>query len=272
MAQDAPKCDYKPFATCGFSCHLLARMTWADSSDPYHGFLSPNDPVAISFWTISISMVASTVFFLMESMVVGTHWKTSINVGSLVTLVAAVHYFYMREYWIIMHTSPILYRYIDWSITVPLQMIEFNLILVAVKPDLSSGMFWRLPLGTVAMLSFGYGGETHSLGPFGAWLGFVLGLSGWGYILFEIFSGEAGQLAGSSNVNKYVASSFKTMRFIVTIGWSIYPLGYLFGYFMGSVEACVLNLIYNLADFVNKIAFCLAIWACAKSSTLEGAK
>merc|ERR1712183_896739 len=115
----------------------------------------------------------------------------------------------------------------------------------------------------VAMLSFGYGGETHSLGPFGAWLGFALGLSGWFYILFEIFNGEAGNLAGSSNVNKYVASSFKTMRFIVT-------LGCLFGYLMGSVEACVLNLIYNLADFVNKIAFCLAIWAAAKASTLEG--
>jgi len=244
-------------------------MTAADSSDPYHGFLSPNDPVAISFWIISISMVASTVFFLMESMVVSAHWKTSINVGSLVTLVAAVHYFYMREYWIIMHTSPILYRYIDWSITVPLQMIEFNLILVAVKPDLSAGMFWRLLLGTVAMLAFGYGGETHSLGPFGAWLGFVLGLSGWGYILFEIFAGEAGQLAGGGGVNKYVASSFKTMRFIVTVGWSIYPLGYFFGYLMGSVEACILNLIYNLADFVNKIAFCLAIWASAKNSTME---
>merc|ERR1712147_325080 len=99
--------------------------------------------------------------------------------------------------------------------------------------------------------------------------GFVLGLCGWFFILFEIFGGEAGKTAGG--VNKYVASSFKTMRFIVTVGWSIYPLGYFFGYLMGSVEACILNLIYNLADFVNKIAFCLAIWACAKSSTLEGA-
>merc|ERR1712100_208524 len=65
-----------------------------------HGFLNPNDPVAISFWIISISMVASTVFFLMESMAVGGHWKTSMNVGALVTLVAAVHYFYMREFWV----------------------------------------------------------------------------------------------------------------------------------------------------------------------------
>merc|ERR1711862_281362 len=101
--------------------------------------------------------------------------------------------------------------------------------------------------------------------------GFILGLSGWGYILYEIFAGEAGAIAGGGGVNKYVASSFKTMRFIVTVGWSIHPLGYFFGYLMGSVAAQALNLIYNLADFVNKIAFCLAIWASAKASTLEGA-
>merc|ERR1712151_112864 len=61
------------------------------------GFLDPNDAVAISFWIISIAMVAATVFFLMESMAVGLHWKTSMNVGALVTLVAAVHYFYMQH-------------------------------------------------------------------------------------------------------------------------------------------------------------------------------
>merc|ERR1712139_514629 len=100
-------------------------------------------------------------------------------------------------------------------------------------------------------------------------IGFVLGLCGWGYILSEIFTGEAGQIAGGADMNKFVASSFKTMRFIVTVGWSIYPLGYFFGYLCGSVDSDALNLVYNLADFVNKIAFCLAIWACAKSSTLE---
>ena len=66
--------------------------------------------------------------------------------------------------------------------------------------------------------------------------------------------------------------SFQTMRFIVTIGWSIYPLGYLFGYLMGGVEDSALNLVYNLADFVNKIAFCLAIWASAKKSTLDSGR
>merc|ERR1712151_1475034 len=116
--------------------HIMTTM----GSDDLKGFLNPNDVVAISFWIISIAMVASTVFFLMESMSVGRHWKTSMNVGALVTLVAGVHYFYMREYWVQIHASPIVYRYIDWSITVPLQMVEFYLILSAVKPDISAGM------------------------------------------------------------------------------------------------------------------------------------
>merc|ERR1712211_142825 len=76
-----------------------------------------------------------------------------------VTLVAAVHYFYMREFWVQLGTSPIVYRYIDWSITVPLQMVEFYLILSAVQPNIGAGMFWRLLVGTVVMLAAGYCGE-----------------------------------------------------------------------------------------------------------------
>merc|ERR1719199_2189533 len=157
------------------------------------GFLNANDPVAISFWIISIAMVASTVFFLMEALTVKNHWKTSLHVGALVTLVAAVHYFYMREYWVKFQQSPIVYRYIDWSITVPLQMVEFYLILSAVNPNISGGMFWRLMIGTVAMLAFGYLGE-------------------------------------SGNMNPFIKSSYNTMRLIITVGWCIYPLGYFFGY------------------------------------------
>jgi bacteriorhodopsin len=50
------------------------------------------------------------------------------------------------------------------------------------------------------------------------------------------------------------------MRNIVTFGWAIYPLGYILGYMMGSVDSATLNIIYNLADVLNKIAFGLIIW------------
>merc|ERR1739836_172894 len=113
----------------------------------------------------------------------------------------------------------------------------------------------------------GYAGEA---GFVNAWLGFAVGMAGWGFILFEIFVCEAGNVAASGDkVNEYVKNSFNTMRIIVTVGWSIYPLGYFFGYLLGGVDDSALNLVYNLADFVNKIAFCLAIWQSAKNSTLE---
>merc|ERR1712176_654950 len=134
-------------------------------------------------------------------------------------------------------------------------MIEFYFILSAVQPNLSSGMFWRLLVGTVAMLAF---------------VGFVLGICGWFYILFEIFKGEAGQVAATGGkVGEHVRASFETMRFIVSVGWSIYPLGYFFGYLCGSVSDEALNVVYNIADVINKIAFCLAIWSSAKKDTAE---
>merc|ERR1711975_149174 len=126
---------------------------------PADAFLTETDGVAISFWIISIAMIAATVFFFAEAGTVLGHWKTSLHVGGLVTLVAGVHYMYMREYWVQVHGSPIVYRYVDWSITVPLQMIEFNLILKAAGKNVSSEMFWRLLGGTVVMLAFGYSGE-----------------------------------------------------------------------------------------------------------------
>ena len=139
----------------------------------------------------------------------------------------------------------------------------------AVSNKITQGSFWKLLIGTVVMLVFGYTGEAH-LCPGGAWVGFAGGMCGWFFILFEIFGGEAGSVAGElGSANKFTQASFGTMRLIVTAGWSIYPAGYFFGYLMGGVNDCSLNLIYNLADFVNKIAFCLAIWQAAKNESLS---
>jgi len=234
--------------------------------NPEDAFLQTSDGVAISFWIISIAMIAATVFFFAESGCVDSHWKTSLHVGGLVTLVAAVHYMYMREYWVQVHKSPVVYRYVDWSITVPLQMIEFNLILKAAGRQTTTAGFFKLLIGTVMMLTFGFMGEISAIG---SYIGFVLGLCGWFFILFEIFAGEAGKSV--DQCSPAVANAFKNMRFIVTVGWAIYPAGYFFGFLSGSVSDVALNVIYNVADFVNKIAFVLACWACAKSDSSKHA-
>merc|ERR1712192_130872 len=151
------------------------------------------------------------------------------------------------------------------------QMIEFNLILKAAKAPISPGGFWRLLIGTVLMLAFGYAGETATMNQ---WFAFALGLSGWGFILNEIFAGESAK--ASEQASPAVQQAFNNMRIIVSAGWSIYPAGY----FIGTLgKSCMnpsfasdaLNVVYNLADFVNKIAFVLACWSCAKTDS-EGAK
>ena len=229
--------------------------------------LAQDDFVGISFWVISMGMLAATAFFFMETGNVAAGWRTSVIVAGLVTGIAFIHYMYMREVWVSTGDSPTVYRYIDWLITVPLQMVEFYLILSAVGKA-NSGMFWRLLLGSVVMLVGGYLGEA---GYINATLGFIIGMAGWIYILYEVFSGEAGKAAAKSG-NKSLVTAFGAMRMIVTVGWAIYPLGYVFGYLTGGVDAESLNVVYNLADFVNKIAFGLVIWAAATASSGRRAK
>ena len=220
--------------------------------------LDPNDFVGVTFWIISVAMVASTAFFFVEAGNMTSHWRTSVIVAGLVTLIAAVHYYYMRAVWVDSGDSPTVLRYIDWLLTVPLQMIEFYLILAAVGAA-TSGIFWRLLIGTLVMLIGGFMGEA---GMINSTVGFVVGMAGWIYILYEVFAGEAAQANTSSN-SEAQKSAFNAMKWIVSVGWSIYPIGYFLGYLAGGTDEATLNIVYNVADFINKIGFCLAIWAAA---------
>ena len=222
-----------------------------------HSFLSGSDFVGITFWIVSIAMWAATIFFFYEGMRVSAKWRTSMVVAGLITFIAAVHYMYMREFWVEMGESPVVYRYIDWVLTVPLQMVEFYLILIAAGAAVSGGSFWRLLVGTLVMVVGGYLGEA---GMIPVLLGFIIGMIGWAVIIWEIFRGEASQAASS---NQSVSSAFNAMRLIVLVGWAIYPLGYVFGLMMETVDINTLNWVYNLADFVNKILFGLIIWNAA---------
>ena len=226
--------------------------------------LATDDFVGISFWIISMGMLAATAFFFMEQANVGAQWRKSVNVAGLVTGITFVNYMYMRAVWVETGDAPTVYRYVDWFITVPLQLIAFYLILSAVR-KVNSNIFWRILIGSLVMLMGGFLGITEKIP---ATLGFVIGIAGWIYILYEIFSGEAGKAAAKSG-NKALVTAFGALRMIVTIGWAIYPLGYIFGYLIGTgvIDANSLNIIYNLADFVNKIAFGLIIWSCAVTNS-----
>ena len=227
--------------------------------------LKSDDFVGVSFWMISMALVAATAFFFIETQRVTAKWKTSLTVSGLVTMVAAWHYFYMRDVWVATGTTPTVYRYIDWMITVPLLMVEFYLILSAIT-KVPAGVFWRLMIGTFVMLITGFMGEAGYMGALPA---FIISMSGWAFIIWEIYAGEAGKINADS-APLGVQKAFKLMRSIVVFGWAIYPIGYFLGYLTGSGPESsmkMLNVVYNLADVVNKIAFGVIIWTVAVSES-----
>ena len=229
--------------------------------------LATDDFVGISFWIISMGMLAATAFLFLERGSVAINWRPSVTVAGLVTGIAFINYMYMRGAWVKTYQTGdtlTVYRYLDWIITMPLQMIEFYLILAAVR-KVSLNIFWRILAGSLVMVVSGFLGELDYINSL---LGFVIAVAAWVYVLYEIYSGEAGEMVAKSG-NKSLVTAYNAMRIIVTIGWAIYPLGYVFSYLMGSgsLDGNSLNVIYNFADFINKIAFGLIIYACAVFNT-----
>jgi hypothetical protein len=221
-------------------------------------FLATDDVVGISFWIATAVMAAGALFFFVERSTVKASWQTSLTVAALVCFVAFWHYMYMRDVWVATGESPTVYRYIDWLITVPMQIVEFYLILAACTA-VSLGVFWKLLAGSLVMLLGGYAGETGMLSPM---VGFVVGMAGWIFIIYYIFVGEAAQIKDSAG-NENLVMAFDGIKWIVTIGWAIYPIGYFMGYLGGGVDSAGLNTVYNLADLVNKFLFGLVIWHAA---------
>jgi|TARA_B100001964_G_scaffold207331_1_gene239151 bacteriorhodopsin len=245
-----------------FNIIVLTLATLIGISSYTHAevaFLQPYDFVGFTFWLVSIGCLAATAFFFLESGLVAPEWRASIIVAGLITGIAFIHSMYMRNMWVTTGDSPTIYRHIDWLITMPLLIIEFYLVLSAVK-KISSSIFWKLLIGALIMVSGSYAGQAGYIHSF---LGFVIWMTGWIFILYELSSGNTGKLVARSSNNDLV-TSFEIMRMIVTIGWTIYPLGYVFGYLTGGLDSNTLNVIYNFGDFINKIGFGIVIWVVAR--------
>jgi hypothetical protein len=231
--------------------------------------LGPHDVVGTTFYIACNMMLAFALFFFVQVSVVPNNWKTSVNVAGLVTGIAWYNYTYMKEQWVQTQMSPTQYRYTDWLITVPLQITEFYFILKASGP-VNPNLGLRLFLTSIAMVFFGWLAEINVLAKL---MGFALGCACWLYIVYETFAGEAAAIA-TKMVSPASKQAFSTLRIIVSVGWSIYPLGFAVAYLcyfdqpagvLSADAQAALNVTYNLADLVNKGAFGLCCWSAAVS-------
>ena len=224
-----------------------------------------NSLTQFSFYFGTAAMLCSAVFFFFERGEVNPKWRTSVTVAGLVTFIAFFHYYFMRDAWggALQSGDLTQLRYIDWLITVPLQIVEFYLILKVVGKA-TSGLFWQLLIASVVMLVGGLLGEMDVIDEI---IGFVIGMIGWLFVVYLIFVGGAAKASAEGN-NESVQSAFNSMKLIVLVGWSIYPIGYIIGNMIDVTNGTqTMNIIYNFADLINKTAFGLVIWAAAKADT-----
>ena len=217
--------------------------------------MAQDDYVGFTFFVGCMAMMAASAFFFFSMNSFDRKWRTSILVSGLITFIAAVHYWYMRDYWVTNAESPTFFRYIDWVLTVPLMCVEFYLILKVAGAKKS--LMWRLIFASVIMLVTGYFGEAV----------YRDSAQVWG-LISEIWSGSDKKLAEKAGGS--VLAAHKTLCWFVLVGWAIYPLGYMAGtpgWYDALNGTLSMDVIYNIGDAINKIGFGLVIYGLATNST-----
>jgi sensory rhodopsin len=234
-----------------------------------HIKIASDNYVAFTFFIGTMAMMAASVFFFFELSTTPTKWRTSVLVSGLITFIAAVHYYYMRGYNLETGDSPTFFRYVDWILTVPLMCVEFYLI--TKKAGAKIGLLWQLIFWSLVMLVTGYIGEV--IDPYHSWQwGLASGLA-YFYIVYMVWFGEISKLAQTAGPQ--VAKATKILAWFVLVGWAIYPIGYILGTDGGlfglklveNKEAALkaMDIVYNIADAINKIGFGLVIYALSRS-------
>jgi len=230
------------------------------------GVIAKTDYVSFTFFIGTMAMMAASVFFFLELNNTSKEWRTSVLVSGLITFIAAVHYYYMREYYQETQESPTFFRYVDWLLTVPLMCVEFYLI--TKKSGGTTSLLWKLIMASVVMLVTGYWGEA-GLGNATIW-GTISAIA-YFYIVYEVWMGDVQKLAPSAG--SAVSAANSALGWFVLVGWAIYPLGYLIGTADGQWYESFknigldMNVIYNIGDAVNKIGFGLVIYSLSRKAS-----
>ena len=239
--------------------------------------IAPDNYVAFTFFIGYIAMLAASVFFFIERNSVSDKWKMSLLVSGLITGIAAVHYYYMRDYNLGtidpltgVGESPTFFRYVDWILTVPLMCVEFYLLTRIAGATKS--LLWKLIFASTWMLVCGYIGESFNAGSTMHSVQWgVLSTLGYLYILHSVWMGEVAKLADSSG-SEVVKKGVRYLAWFVLVGWAIYPVGYMCmdGGWLNTAlnwDSSNLDIWYNIADAINKIGFGLVVYSIAISES-----
>ena len=194
------------------------------------------------FMVATAGMLAGTVFLLMSSREVDPKFRRGVYISALVTGIAWYHYQKMTVSFASGDFDTPL-RYVDWVLTVPLMFVEVLSVTSKGAEYTQKVRTWGL--AAVLMIGGGYYGEVNEAGGTEYWIGFVVAMAAYAYLM-RALQAEGTSLTGDESV------AFDKIKNLILIGWLIYPLGYL----APAVSPDLMDmreLLYTIADIINKV-------------------
>lgn len=222
-----------------------------------------------------VGMAAGSLYFILERKSLAPELQRLATIAAVVPFVACLNYFYMKNMVGIsgnlqdVLNFPTAFRYVDWLITTPLLLSMFPILLGDSEEHFS--VMVHLMVADVIMIVTGYIGEVSIIGAkggtMGGWVGYIAGCVAWGYIVITLF-GTVAKMA--ANLSVPVQRRLNAMRRFVVFGWAIYPIGFIVPLLGYGVEYQVIReLIYCVADLINKVGFGMVAMSAAQAISYE---
>lgn len=217
------------------------------------------------FFAGTVAMGAGALYFFLERSSVPPEYRSALTVSGLICAIACFHYFKMTSQYMTGESFPTALRYVDWLFTTPLLLIKFPMLLRlghrgrVTESKVGQGLFWQLVVFDVGMIVTAFIAETSAIGS-SAWWGFFLIAC-----LFELAIVGVLYLRMSDSIKDapwQLAQALRTMRLFILVGWAVYPIGFLMA-LAGAGE--YREIIYNVADVINKVGFGLVAYYGIKS-------
>jgi len=205
------------------------------------------------FFAGTVAMGAGAVYFFLLRTEVDPAYRSAMVVAGLICGIACFHYTKMTA--VYQQTGgefPTALRYIDWLFTTPLLLVKFPLLLR--MGERGTRFFWQLVILDVAMIVTAFIAETSPVDSQRWWTFFLVSCT-FEVLIVGVLYLQLGQAIAGAPPS--LAAALRTMRLFVLIGWAIYPIGFLLarsGY--GELR----EIVYNVADVINKVGFGLVAW------------
>jgi bacteriorhodopsin len=216
-----------------------------------------------------VGMAAGTFYFLLERNNLSQEHRSTATIAAVITFIAAINYYFMIDFLgeggLFPAADVSTLRYVDWLLTTPLLLVK---VLLLLKLRENKSLLTQLIVADVVMILAGYvgevainGGEAFSFTSVG-FLGFAVSTLAWLYIVYILFTSVA---KAADKASAVVKNAFKTLRYFILIGWAIYPIGYLLALFGQTDLLAARDVVYNIADVVNKVGFGLVTLSAVKA-------